>query len=1769
MLTIEAVTEHLTMSNMDHQSGVKLAKWYATLQPRRVDVVGDFGGKQLFFVDGDSLLLHGVTTSAVDYDVGFQLLHAIFAVELFLKNLQVRGCSFHVVFFDNQRELCAPSTAPASLTYKYQMTRTILIQHLRQSANGASGKDDTGLIFSFPSIDSQQFYQHLTRHPPAFLLCHDGHTASGQRTPSSAVFHYMIHQFLQLGHSVALIHSTEFMSSRLIVPMITAAPKIRSLTMPQNLGSDASVLKLEAPLQLDWTLYQGRSYRELLTAVALYRVLQNGRAKKYKTMTAAMILHGVIISDTRLAERSLTLTSPIRSGTTGKLVDAFLEHFCQEITNIIGSDLGASLERGLSWDVFDIIDGRLFLSLHAVLSEGEPIPVALIEKAKPIITCVEKWSGVSLLDNNCLRISTNPEAGKQQAKSAIPPGGSFHPTILPFNHELLNKFLAPVQLQTSQLHEEANEGKVFRELTHWHNAKRVLEPKKIQKKPGFFARKRNQEFMADTLVYSASLTNAAGKLIEPKTIFVEAPALSLKKPLANHTVADLPKARPTPEMKKKTRGVSGKDSARETALLTQARRLKKKNSATFRHWHTMANEFSQEKTLIKRFQKANKYFLSLTKEDKMVIGVEVSLYLCDTLYRAWEKQVVTTSREQALGIGSLLFNQVIQTSILPGSTQEVAATLQILSSAVGIPSQGSSNQEIISRRLSFDPRVYEADNPALLTLRAHEFQLEYCGPFLERTFDSCKDDRVPFQPDAWQRSVLDGIDANDSLFIVAPTSSGKTFISFYAMEKTLRADNDGVLVYVAPTKALVNQIAAEIQARFQKTYHHEGRSVWAIHTRDYRVNNPTGCQILVTVPHVLQIMLLAPSNANSWSKRVKRIIFDEVHCIGQADDGIIWEQLLLMAPCPIIALSATVGNPEEFCEWLRISQTSKGFKFKMITHNIRYSDLRAFHYALPKNFEFQGLRRADHFPVPGLDGPNRTNSSFQFIHPIATLANRTGVDLDELSLEPRDALILWKSMNEFQTQSFPLDDSLHPSRVFSGVPKKSDVLEWTKRLKAVLASWIQDSASPFDQIRRNLQPKRYAINLQVDHQLHDSSRQPSEKDERLKAFALLNDLHKDDGLPAILFNYDRVECERTLEFVLGQLESAEEEWKKSDRGWQKDIKDYNLWKASEDKRKNPKKSSEKLTKQERMRESANTDLSRWESFDPGEPLEEFSFADSSRLTRSELEGFIGSLKNKNIRSHLFSALRRGVAVHHAGMNRSYRQVVEILFRKGYLTAVIATGTLALGINMPCKTVAFIGDSAFLTTLNYRQGAGRAGRRGFDLLGNVVFTNISRMRAYELMSARLPDLKGHFPLTTTLVLRILGLVDAAGQSTFASGIVESLLTQNRLYLGGEEAGKSIQHHLRFSVEYLQRQHLLSASGKPMNFAGLIGHLYFTENAVFAFHSLLKSGYFHRLCSNINRGTTDTLRTLCLVLAHLFIRIKMSNLGTSASDSGSFSLPRLPKEAEELLIRHNNETLGIFKAYASTFIDQYLDDVPDRCLPLTGIAVGGEKSRILHLPGDLPPTKLRSPFSALSGYSDDFQSIHELCSNIRNGVFLEESAVPYIPIWPHDVATPFNSYIYDFFKHGDYVALTRDNKIKKGDVWFLLRDFSLVLATIIASLTNFIGGDGNVDDSDMIDLEDSDEASDQDTVAQVVETTKDVNNDMTRRKPTKKKVVESWEDDDEDESVEDGAVSEKVHQPTMTTTEPPPWEGDGKGLVDVLAAFTLLKQDFDDKFSKAWA
>eukprot|EP01052_Picozoa_sp_SAG31_P016029 SAG31_NODE_1047_length_10174_cov_3.130819_2_plen_2371_part_00 len=90
---------------------------------------------------------------------------------------------------------------------------------------------------------------------------------------------------------------------------------------------------------------------------------------------------------------------------------------------------------------------------------------------------------------------------------------------------------------------------------------------------------------------------------------------------------------------------------------------------------------------------------------------------------------------------------------------------------------------------------------------------------------------------------------------------------------------------------------------------------------------------------------------------------------------------------------------------------------------------------------------------------------------------------------------------------------------------------------------------------------------------------------------------------------------------------------------------------------------------------------------------------------------------------LFDMLRRGIGVHHADLSSQWRMEIESLFRNRHLQIVVATGTLAVGIHMPCKTVVFCGDNAkHLSVASFQQMAGRAGRQGIKMGGSETVIN---------------------------------------------------------------------------------------------------------------------------------------------------------------------------------------------------------------------------------------------------------------------------------------------------------------------------------------------------------------------------------------------------------------------------------------------------------------
>lgn len=131
------------------------------------------------------------------------------------------------------------------------------------------------------------------------------------------------------------------------------------------------------------------------------------------------------------------------------------------------------------------------------------------------------------------------------------------------------------------------------------------------------------------------------------------------------------------------------------------------------------------------------------------------------------------------------------------------------------------------------------------------------------------------------------------------------------------------------------------------------------------------------------------------------------------------------------------------------------------------------------------------------------------------------------------------------------------------------------------------------------------------------------------------------------------------------------------------------------------------------------------------------------------------------------ALMRGFAAHHAGMLPAFRHIVEELFVKGLVRAVFATETLALGINMPARTVVleklvkYDGEAHVdLTPGQYTQLTGRAGRRGIDTIGNAVVqwapamdpkqvAGLASTRTYPLISTFSPGYNMSVNLLATM------------------------------------------------------------------------------------------------------------------------------------------------------------------------------------------------------------------------------------------------------------------------------------------------------------------------------------------------------------------------------------------------------------------------------------
>lgn len=166
-------------------------------------------------------------------------------------------------------------------------------------------------------------------------------------------------------------------------------------------------------------------------------------------------------------------------------------------------------------------------------------------------------------------------------------------------------------------------------------------------------------------------------------------------------------------------------------------------------------------------------------------------------------------------------------------------------------------------------------------------------------------------------------------------------------------------------------------------------------------------------------------------------------------------------------------------------------------------------------------------------------------------------------------------------------------------------------------------------------------------------------------------------------------------------------------------------------------------------------------------------AEDKQIIRRVAEEKCGSIADEDLAAlgyfEWLSALERGVAAHHAGLLPAFKEVVEELFLRKLVKVVFATETLALGINMPARTVVldrldkFNGEGRVqITPGEYTQLTGRAGRRGIDVEGHSVIqwaANLEPTYVAGLASKRTYPLISSFRPTFNMAVN---LIEAFGQ-----------------------------------------------------------------------------------------------------------------------------------------------------------------------------------------------------------------------------------------------------------------------------------------------------------------------------------------------------------------------------------------------------------------------
>ena len=498
-----------------------------------------------------------------------------------------------------------------------------------------------------------------------------------------------------------------------------------------------------------------------------------------------------------------------------------------------------------------------------------------------------------------------------------------------------------------------------------------------------------------------------------------------------------------------------------------------------------------------------------------------------------------------------------------------------------------------------------------------------------------------FKFDDWQKEVIDEVITKDNdLILVSPTSSGKTFLALLTTFGNIRK-GDFVLIIV-PIEALAFEIAANYLMNFNEHV--------SLYTNNYTLTSTKGT-IIVGTPYALE-------TAKLDYRRVKRVIYDEIHTLDEDD---AYERLLhVLKDKKFLALSATLRD--ESVDKLRIyfsNLTSREVKVIKVTSR------------------FMNLQR-------------------WYVSSDNTLKPLISSDILE-NLTLKDCVVIAEKINERSLDVYERFDN--KSRI-----SMKDIREYEKDL----IDYLKLSQLNIDVISPNEDPDIVEICF---------------------------NLKEKDTLPAVIFRESKVKAFETLELLIKTLESRiPNQWKQDQQDMNEQYREIKEQIRAETRKTlwAQKRTSSKLTYSEiesALWEKEERKGNPTHSTDIHAPPEWLNFSRLFQISSEEYQEIFEYLDSKaevplNKKCLVLKAIRFGIGLYSEDLPIEYLIILQRLILERKIGIVITSKELAYGVNLPLKTAILVDE---VSPLLCQQMTGRAGRRGIDKHGNVIYLKIIKRK----------------------------------------------------------------------------------------------------------------------------------------------------------------------------------------------------------------------------------------------------------------------------------------------------------------------------------------------------------------------------------------------------------------------------------------------------------